>query len=43
MAQVSDVVDDGQIPDFDVDLGEHGLVGGVVAAGYCVGYGVELG
>ena len=42
MAQVADVVDDGQIPDFDVDLGEHGFVGGVVAAGNREGDGVEL-
>lgn len=37
VAQVSDVVDDGQIADFDVDLGEHGPVGGEVATGMCIG------
>lgn len=38
VAQVSNVVDDGQIADFDVDLGEHGLVGGIVATGNRKGY-----
>lgn len=42
MAQVSNVVDDGQIADFDVDLSEHGLVGGIVAASNRIGYGVQL-
>lgn len=37
VAEVADVVDDGQVTDFDVDLGEHGFVGGVVAACNSIG------